>query len=58
MAAGLAHAVASLLYGVSSYDLAVFVTATAAIVGITLFSGYIPARRAAAVDPMDALREE
>jgi putative ABC transport system permease protein len=58
MAAALARGVAGLLYGVRPYDLPVFVTTTAAIVAITLFSGYIPARRAAAVDPMEALREE
>ncbi len=58
MAFALAHAVASLLRGVSPNDPVVFITITAAVVGTALLASWIPARRAAAVDPMEALRDE
>lgn len=58
MAFALAHMVASLLYGVSPNDPVVFTTITAAVVATALVASWIPARRAAAVDPMVALRDE
>ena len=48
----------SLLFGVRSWDVATFL-AVAAILGVSaLLASYIPARRAAKVDPMVALRYE
>ena len=58
MAFALAHMLASLLRGVSPNDPVVFITITAAVVGTALLASWIPARRAAAVDPMEALRDE
>jgi putative ABC transport system permease protein len=58
MAYALAHGLANLLRGVSPDDPAVFAAITAAIVPIALFASWIPARRAARVDPMVALRDE
>ena len=58
MAFGLAHMLATLLRGVSPNDPVVFITITAAVVGTALLASWIPARRAAAVDPMEALRDE
>jgi predicted permease len=58
MAAGLARLVANLLYGVRPGDIAVFGTTTVAIAGIALLAAYLPARRAAQVDPMESLRSE
>lgn len=58
MAAALARGVANLLYGVSPNDPAVFASITAAIATIALISSWIPARRAASVDPIVALRDE
>ena len=57
-AAGLARMVANLLYGVHPGDLAVFATTTVAIAGIALLAAYLPARRAAQVDPAESLRSE
>ena len=57
-AIGLARLLASLLFGVQANDLAAFTSVTA-ILGIAAFLACaIPARRAASVDPMVALRYE
>lgn len=52
------RALTSFLFGVSPLDAFTFV-AVAAILGATaLFASYLPARRAATVDPVSALRQE
>jgi putative ABC transport system permease protein len=58
LAFGLAHGVANLLYGVRPDDPLVFGTITAAIVGIAFLASWFPARRAAHIEPMAALRDE
>ncbi len=58
LAFGLAHLVANLLRGVRPDDPLVFASITGVIVAIALGSSWIPARRAAHIDPMKALRSE
>lgn len=48
----------TLLHGVHPNDIAVLVGTTALLAGIALAACYIPARRAARLDPMSALRHE
>ena len=48
----------SLLYEVSPYDPWIVAAAAAAILLVSLAAGYLPARRAAKIDPMVALRYE
>jgi putative ABC transport system permease protein len=54
----LAHLVANLLRGVRPDDPVVFTVITVTIAAAALGSSWIPARRAARVDPMQALRAE
>jgi predicted permease len=49
---------ASMLFGVSATDLLTFGITPLALGGVTLLAGYLPARRAAKVDPMIALRND
>ena len=48
----------SLLFGVSSWDLSVLTGVSATLAAATLIAAWIPARRAATIDPMEALRNE
>jgi predicted permease len=58
LAFGLARMVANLLVGVRPDDPAVFAGITATIAAIALVASWIPAYRAARIDPMEALRDE
>jgi putative ABC transport system permease protein len=57
-ALGLTRVISSLLYGVKPTDAATFVAAALVLLGAVLLAALIPARTAARVDPMIALRQE
>lgn len=54
----LSRAMASLLFGVRPYDPTTFGAAAGMVLCVALAASYLPARRAAKVDPMVALRWE
>lgn len=58
LAFALAHGVANLLYLVSPNDPVIFSTITAAITATALLASWLPARRAARIEPMVALRDQ
>jgi putative ABC transport system permease protein len=49
---------ASLLFGLKPYDPATFSLAATLLAGVAALASFLPARRAANVDPMTALRDE
>jgi putative ABC transport system permease protein len=50
-------AMASLLYDIHLHDWSVFLAAPALLLAVALLASYVPARRAAELDPLIALRE-
>jgi len=50
--------ISSLLYGVSAQDPGVFIATTLTLLGIALLACWLPARRAAGLSPVEALRAE
>jgi putative ABC transport system permease protein len=55
---GVTRFLRSMLYGVSPFDPVSFVVVTLVLSGIAFLASYLPARRAARVDPIEALRQE
>jgi len=53
-----AHALESRLFGVKSADVPTFLTSAALLAAIALLASWMPARRAAHVDPVTALRAD
>ncbi len=50
--------VRALLYGITSWDIAWVLPAGVLLAGVAAAAGYLPARRAARLDPLEALRQE
>ncbi|HVQ12453.1 MAG TPA: ABC transporter permease, partial [Vicinamibacterales bacterium] len=48
----------SLLFGIEPYDLPTYATVLALLCGVTAIASWVPARRAAGVEPLSALRQE
>jgi putative ABC transport system permease protein len=57
-AAGLSRSLTAMLYGVAPLDPTTYVAVAILFAAVTLLASYVPARRAAKVDPMDAIRCE
>jgi predicted permease len=52
------HLMGSMLFALQPYDAVTLSVALLGVVGISLAAGYVPARRAASMNPMRALRSE
>jgi predicted permease len=48
----------SQLFGIGALDAATFLTTTTILIAVAAFASWLPARRAARIDPMIAIREE
>jgi putative ABC transport system permease protein len=57
-AALLGRLVSTLLFGVEPFDPSTFVSASLLLGTVALFASYLPARRAAAISPVEALRTD
>jgi ABC-type antimicrobial peptide transport system permease subunit len=57
-ALAMGRVIASMLYGLNSWDPVTLMSSAALLIGVAIAASWIPARRAAGVDPMRALRHE
>jgi ABC-type antimicrobial peptide transport system permease subunit len=55
---GLTRLIQAQLFGVEATDMLTMLAASLGIAAVTALAGYLPARRATAIDPMRALRWE
>ena len=58
LALAVTRVMSGLLYGVTPHDVATLFGVAVVLAGATLVANYIPARRAARVDPLVSLRAE
>ena len=58
IALGTTHFVSSFLYGISPIDPTTFAAVSAILAAVALVASFIPARNAAQMNPMDAMRYE
>jgi predicted permease len=58
VAAALGRSMSSLLFGIEPMDPAAYIAAIGVILAATALASYLPARRAAMIDPMETLRAE
>ena len=58
IALGTTHFVSSFLYGISPMDPTTFAAVSAILAAVSLVASFIPARKAAQMNPMDAMRYE
>jgi ABC-type antimicrobial peptide transport system permease subunit len=58
VAAGFGRLMSSVLFGVEPMDPAAYAAAIGVIVAAAALASYLPARRAAAIDPIETLRAE
>jgi predicted permease len=54
----LGRAIRGLLFGVMPYDPVTFTAVAAMLTGVALLAGYLPARRASRIDPLQAIRQD
>ncbi|HEY3518387.1 MAG TPA: ABC transporter permease [Gammaproteobacteria bacterium] len=57
-AAGVTRLMTSLLYEVAAVDPVTYAAVAVGLIGIALLASYVPARRAAAIDPIETLKRE
>jgi ABC-type antimicrobial peptide transport system permease subunit len=57
-AAGVTRLMSTLLFGITPLDPITYVAVPAVLLTTTAAASYVPARRAASVDPVEALRVE
>jgi ABC-type lipoprotein release transport system permease subunit len=57
-AAAVTRLMQSLLFGISPFDPVAFATMPLVLATVAALASYLPARRAAAVDPVETLRAE
>jgi len=57
-AAGLTRLMSSLLYGIAPLDPVTYIAVPLVLITATVIASYVPARRAASVDPVEALKVE